>query len=162
MGFFIVIFAAMNFFDYYHDISIEQNPKFALQFPVWRGASAFVFFMWVLGFALLFMEKMNINYKLVLAREDKTFPNSKSFLLDAQVSTIVLLIIFIVYMLKMGGVLDVGFNNFGHLMWLFLIVYYFVPLPFRSNAGKVYFLRLLAKILVSPFVRCSRLMLFMT
>jgi hypothetical protein len=67
MGFLIVIFAAMNFFENYHDITIEQNPKFALEFPVWRGASSFVFFMWILGFALLFMEKMNINYKLVLA-----------------------------------------------------------------------------------------------
>ena len=67
MGFLIVIFAAMNFFETYHDITIEKNAKFASDFPIWRGASSFVFYSWILGFCILFMEKMNINYKMIVA-----------------------------------------------------------------------------------------------
>jgi hypothetical protein len=47
------------------NVSIENNKIFRDNFPVWRGASYLLLYLWILGFSVLFYEKSQINYRLI-------------------------------------------------------------------------------------------------
>lgn len=49
-------------------------------------------------------------------------------------------------------------------MWLFLIIYLFIPLPWGYNQGKKYFLKLLGNVVLSvfPFIRSNVLVIWIT
>lgn len=48
-----------------NNIEIGSNTIFRDQFPVWRGASETIFYIWILGLNVLFFEKSSINFKLI-------------------------------------------------------------------------------------------------
>ena len=62
----------------------------------------------------------------------------------------------------MGGVLKTEFKYWGHVVWLVIFVYYLVPMPYSNNKGKFYFLKLIFKVLISPFTRSNGLLVWIT
>jgi len=99
----------------------------------------------------MFLEKNQINYKLVLNLEGLSLPKARSFLLDAQITTVMFFSLFLLYMLEMANVINTGFRYFGHIMWLFELIYFLVPIPYTYRQGKLFFLKLLGNVILSPF-----------
>ena len=115
----------------------------------------------------MFMERNQINYKLILNLEGLCIPKSKAFLFDAQVTTSVFLFLFLLYIIVLTEMVKWKFRYFryfGHIMWLFLIIYLFIPLPWGINQGKKYFLKLLGNVILSlfPFIRSNILVIWIT
>ncbi len=55
MGILLVIAASLIFFKDFHNISLDKSAVYKDYFPVWRGASYFIFYQWLLGFVFLFL-----------------------------------------------------------------------------------------------------------
>jgi hypothetical protein len=55
MGILLVIAASLIFFKDFHDISLDKSAVYKGYFPVWRGASYFIFYQWLLAFVFLFL-----------------------------------------------------------------------------------------------------------
>ncbi len=62
----------------------------------------------------------------------------------------------------MAEVLKTTFKYWGHIVWLIIIVYYLVPLPYANNRGKYYILKLFFKVLISPFTLSNGLLIWIT
>jgi hypothetical protein len=52
----------------------------------------------------MFMERNQINYKLILNLEGLSIPKSQAFLFDAQVTTSMFLFLFLLYMIGLAEV----------------------------------------------------------
>ena len=57
------------------------------------------------GFSFMFMERNQINYKLILNLEGLSIPKSQAFLFDAQVTTSMFLFLFLLYMIGLAEVI---------------------------------------------------------
>ena len=55
MGICLVALAVVIFLKTHHNIYLDNNTTFRADFPIWRGASYFVAFQWILGFALFIL-----------------------------------------------------------------------------------------------------------
>lgn len=47
-------------------IVLEVDPIFNQHFPLWRGISTYIFYVWMLGTNLLFFERFKISHKIIL------------------------------------------------------------------------------------------------
>ena len=65
LGLTIVILTTALLHNIEEGIDLDSNPIFTQRFPVWRGASYLLFYIWVLGLCVLFYESSQINYKLI-------------------------------------------------------------------------------------------------
>lgn len=102
MGVCLIALAIVFFVMEYFNISPETNRAYYEDFPIWRGASYFVAFQWILGAILAFLERTKINYKLILNIEGKSMPKSKSLFFDASISTLIYLVLIGLYMLDLA------------------------------------------------------------
>jgi hypothetical protein len=50
--------------------SLTADPVFNRDFPVWRGISYFIIYMWVLAINVYMFERHHINYRLVFKFTD--------------------------------------------------------------------------------------------
>lgn len=78
-------------------ISIEHSEIFRNHFPVWRGASYVLMFMWMLGISVLFYEKAQINYNLIFHYGDNDMPQSKAIFLRASYFTLLFFFLFVFF-----------------------------------------------------------------
>ena len=65
MGGIIFMLALVLMFKEYNGIELSNNTIFTQRFPVWRGASYVMVYLWVLGLNVAFYESSQINYKLI-------------------------------------------------------------------------------------------------
>lgn len=73
------------------------------------------------------------------------------FLFDAHITTIIFLVLFLIYILQGANVISSRFRYLGHIMWAVLILYFLVPLPFTNYKRKAYYFKLLIYVSLSPF-----------
>lgn len=66
MGSLIFLIILMIMFETIVGSGLQENKLFIDHFPVWRGASSFIFYIWLLGLDILFFEAHSINYQLIL------------------------------------------------------------------------------------------------
>ena len=69
MGVLICILGVIIYFKERNNIYLETSKVYQSDFPIWRGASYLVFYQWVMGCCLVFLEASQINYKLILHLE---------------------------------------------------------------------------------------------
>lgn len=117
---------------------------------MWRGGSYLILFFWILGISILFYEKANINYNLIFHSGEHNMPQSKSIFVKAAVLSLLYLILFVLYVMDITGQLPTDFEFFGEVFWAIVLGYVFVPLPFIDNSGRLSFLKLLLKVILSP------------
>ena len=77
-------------------------------------------------------------------------PQSKNIFVKAAVLTLVYLILFVLYVMDITGHLPTDFEFFGEVFWAIILAYIFVPLPFVDNSGRLSFVKLLFKVIISP------------
>lgn len=74
MGVLAFMVLVLSISDYVTDVEIEVNPVFTDNFPIWRGASYVLFYLWLLGGDIFFYEKSQINYRLIFQFENHNMP----------------------------------------------------------------------------------------
>lgn len=67
-------------------------------------------------------------------------------------------------MLQISNIIHTDFQYYGHIMWLVLIVYYLIPIPFMNYHGTMYFLKLMFHVLISvtPLIRCNPIIIWLS
>lgn len=118
MGLCFMGLAVVLFIKQFHHINLDTNKTYQADFPIWRGASYFVAFQWILGFSLLFLEQTHLNYKMILNIGGKSLPKSKSLFIDAAVTTLIYFLLISLYLLDMAKVIKTNFRYWGHIVWL--------------------------------------------
>jgi hypothetical protein len=114
-------------------------------FPVWRGASEMVWYIWILGLCTLFYEKSGINYKLIFHFEKHNFPRSRFLFLLASIFSFLYLLLFSVFLLEINEIISSRFKHYGEVFWLIFLGYIFNPLPILHHKGRFYMLRMIWK-----------------
>ena len=99
-----------------------MNKTFTDHFPIWRGASYILFYIWMLGLDVLFYERSQINYKLVFQFKNHRMPQSKRLFLRAGLLSLLYVILFYVFTLQLNGIISSNFLHLGAIFWAILIV----------------------------------------
>ena len=55
-----------------------------------------------------------------------------------------------------------GFRYFGEIFWAIIICYLILPLPILHYKGRLYFLKILGKVIMSPCIRMSFLIIWVS
>ena len=82
-----------------NNINIEDWPFFADNFAIWRGASYFILYIWVIGIGIKVMETYTINYRLIFALDNCYVPTSQYTLVVAAIATSLYVGLYAVYLL---------------------------------------------------------------
>jgi hypothetical protein len=123
------------------------------EFKIWRGASYLIMMNWVIGIVLFLFDFFKINYRLVMIEVDTFVPRPQAFLLTATILSAIYLILFLIYMLKAVGTIE-GYGliqHLGYFVWLINILFLLNPFKILNYDGRVYFLKLFGKVLISLF-----------
>lgn len=81
-------------------INLQSDAYFKRDFPVWRGMSYFIIYMWVLGFNVYAFEKKIINHKLIFGFKDFHASKSTDIFERASLFSAVFLILMLFYVLQ--------------------------------------------------------------
>lgn len=91
----------------YNSISIDTNETFKRDFPMWRGVSYIIMYMWVMAFNTVIFEKYKVNYQLIL-NFSKLSSTSAFILSYASVFTLIFMLVFLIYVMDIAGIVSVG------------------------------------------------------
>lgn len=144
----LIMIIPMN--DIINNISIKTNQEFREQFPMWRGASYWLFYMWLIGCNFLFYETSQINYKLIFYMKGHKLKPSRSIFLTAAIFSFIYIGFFILFIMEISGVIDTKFKYFAQIFWLVFFGYLFIPHPSKWRNGGLDIIHLLWMMLVSP------------
>jgi hypothetical protein len=89
-------------------------------------------------------------------------PSSRSLFLKAAIFTVIYLALFVLFVMEIDGHFKSDFKFYGELFWALIFFYVFVPIPFANNKGRILFLRLLLKVIVSPCDQLTFLIVWIT
>ncbi len=146
----IVLLMELKFF------SMSNNPFIEYHFPIFRGTLALFIYLFFLGCNVYFWEKYFINYRGVFSIQLHYSTSYEIF----KRSFIFLTLWIIIFLYSAIGYLYDGnilviFNKsvekyIPPLIWGFFIVYIFSPFKNFNWRGRIYFFKLIKRILISP------------
>lgn len=99
MGCLVLMVTVLIITDYVNNITLEDDSIFINHFPIWRGASYILFYLWILSLDILFYERSQINYPLIFQFKDHYMPSSKYILLRASILSIIYIVLFYMFTL---------------------------------------------------------------
>lgn len=73
------------------------------QFPMWRGASYIIFYMWIFGLDTLFYETSHINYHLILYIPGYEMPSSKAIFKMASFFSFLYISLFLIHIFQIAN-----------------------------------------------------------
>lgn len=122
MGAILMMTTVLIFTDQSNNFKIEGTNNFTNHFPIWRGASYILFYLWLLGLDVLFYERSQINYRLIFQFKHHNMPESRFIFLRVSILSVIYLVLFYVFSLEIAGKMKGDFLHYGAVFWAFLIV----------------------------------------
>lgn len=139
----------------YEKKSVETDPVFNRDFPTWRGIAYIIFYIWVLGLNVLCFEHFMISHPIILDFNDHHVePSTEIFKIAGLLST-VFAALFTIYALQVASVVSLGKFPPQYLVlfvWGVFFVFIFNPLPLFYYKSRIFTLKLLLRIIISPFM----------
>ena len=133
-----------------YDIHIESNETFKNTFPLWRGLTYFIAYIWVLAIDLFVFERFKINYRRVMNLDNNKMPKSFYLFFSACFFSIIYMALFIMFMLKLVDFYDFGsFDLYEFPATGWMIVLGMTIFPFGNN---YYFLKMVLLMFLSPII----------
>ena len=118
--------------------------------------------MWILGLSVLFYETSQINYKLIFRFETNNLPHSRYILQRASFFSLLYLALFILFVASLADLIPTNFIYFGEVFWLIIILHVFIPLPILNYKQRLYFVKLMLNVVLSPCVPMSFLIIWVS
>lgn len=100
MGVIVFLIVALVMTDSLKNTQLWTNEILANQFPIWRGASYILFYMWMLSLDILFYEKSQINYRLIFHYESHNMPGSRYLFLNVSILSIIFMLLLYMFTLE--------------------------------------------------------------
>ena len=88
-------------------INVDQYGDFQKTFPIWRGMSYIILYIWVMGLTTLYFEIHEINYKLLFNLDTVNLPRATFILNCAGLFTTLYLLLFIYYIVDLTKTIDI-------------------------------------------------------
>lgn len=110
----------------------------------------------------MFYESSQINYKLIFHFDSHYLPHSKFLFLAASILTLIYLFLLFMFMLVLSGTIQTNFLDFGELFWALITCYIFLPLPILNYKGRLYFIKILLRVIASPFIQMNFLIIWVS
>lgn len=132
-------------------ITLQSDPAFNRDFPLFRGISYILFYIWALGIDLHIFEKYRITHRIIFQNNSTEYPTSTDLFEIAGVFSILFVIIFTLYALTESELISLSFSPqyLPIFLWIPFIAFIFNPFPIIFFNGRMYFLKLIGKILYS-------------
>jgi len=80
--------------------SLSESPTYLIRFRIWRGASYFIFFNWVIAIVIFIWTKTRVNYRMILIEDDAYVPNYQSFFQTATLLSAIYIILFAISLIE--------------------------------------------------------------
>lgn len=149
----VIIFMALLIS--YLNKSVETDPIFNRDFPTWRGIAYIILYLWVIGLNVFCFEYFKISHRIILDFNEHHYETSTGIFKIAGFLSTVFAAVFTIYALNIADIVILG--NFPSrylalIVWGFFLLFVFNPLPISYFRSRVYILKLLLRIIVSPFV----------
>lgn len=86
-------------------------------------------------------------------------PHARFIFFSASVLTLIYLLLFILFVVTLSGDIASNFIKFGEIFWLIVLIYILIPIPWK---GSLYFLKTMRKVVLSPCIKITFLMIWVT
>jgi len=86
--------------------TLSESDTYLTRFRIWRGASYFIFFNWVVAIVTLLWTKMRVNYRMVLIEDDTYVPKYQAFFQTATLLSAIYLILFAISLIQELGIIE--------------------------------------------------------
>lgn len=165
MGTLILMITAVIISDIHTHVVLEVNKTFTEHFPIWRGASYILFYLWFIGLDVTFYERSQINYRLIFKFGRYNMPESKFIFLRAGVLSLIYIVLFYLFTLQLNGTAEFNFYHFGAIFWVILLVETIVIEPLLkkiSNRNNFPFFKLMGQVLTTPCIKINFIIIWFT
>jgi hypothetical protein len=155
VGISISILAAIIGIIQINNLDLQNNFKFARDFPTWRGIAMLIFYLWILAFNVYMFEEYKITHRTIFMFDDQHYSSSFSMFKVAGFHTSLYLICFFLYIIKFTNIFTFGgFNEayFALLNWGIFILLIFLPFPIFNLKGRIFAFKLIFKSMLSPLL----------
>lgn len=125
---------------------VQTDPIFNNDFPVWRGVTLWIIYMWVMGINLHHYEKFNVNHRVILENRSTRYPKSTTVFKSAGLLSTILVIVFTLYTLDVANVISIGSFNPQFLplfVWVPLVLVLFNPIALFYYRNRDYVFHML-------------------
>ena len=80
----------------------------------------------------------------------------------ASVLTLFYVLLFLLFCLKLSHIINTDFLAFGEVFWIAVFAYILLPLPILQYEGRLYLLKLMVRVVFSPFIQMSFLIIWVS
>ena len=152
-GFFVglmaILFILCLLIGEHFDIDMDDDAKFKIIFPMFRGYLVFILYYWYLGVNVYVWNKYHINYKLAFNFNDNHYSDVIRIFKRAAIFSFVFMFLLLCYMILRAQIPIVS-DIFAFIpleltplcCWFTVIIYLFIPLKIFNWKGRVYLLNL--------------------
>ena len=143
---------------------MQTDSIFNSDFPVWRGITLFIIYIWMLGINFHEWGKYNISYRNILENHDTKYPKSSSFFKVAGLFSVILIIIFTLYALDLGDLIKLAINPqyLPLFIWIPFILFLINPISIFYFKTRKYISKLLWQCLISWVIPITYPIVFAT
>lgn len=155
VGVMIAVIAFMSFLLAHSGRSVETDPIFNRDFPIWRGSAFVILYIWVIGVNVYYFEKYMISHRIILDLDQKNRSSSNRIFNIAGFFSSVFVIIFTAYALKLSEHVEyesIPHRFLGLIVWGIIIVLFINPFPILYRKSRFFLIKLFLSVLVSPLI----------
>lgn len=133
------------------DSKFDDNSIFTRDFPVWRGISFFIIYMWILAIDVYMFERHHISHKLIFKFNDYHASTYTEAFYRASIFSAVYLVLFLLYVIQLiYGEFFLNCREYlGGVVWIMLIFYVIVPLKIFNWKGRLFMWKMLGLSFIS-------------
>lgn len=154
VGLFIAVIVFMSLLIIYRGQSVDQDPIFNRDFPIWRGIAYIILYIWVFGFNIYYFQAYRISYHIILDYVEHHRASYTNIFNIAGIFSAIFSIFFALYVLAISGIISLGeFPSiyFGLIVWVLFVVFMVNPFPIFYHRSRRYIFKTISRIFISPF-----------
>lgn len=132
-----------------------MDPIFNRDFPTWRGIAYIIFYLWILGLNVHIFENFSISHRNILDFNEHHYETSTGIFKITGFLSTVFAGMFTLYALTIADIVTLGAlppRYLALIVWGFFIAFVFNPFPIFYYKSRIWTIKILLRIIVSPLV----------